>query len=197
VGDAGYWGVINSVQKIISNELEADENLISSGSVDESLKQNSGINFKKVLYWIMYICAVIVVVMYSHESEQGNIVRVVGKIPGIIVLIFLGVLVSNFGSFFENSTPSKFNNKYSHYILTTARIFFLSHNFKKSKTLWLNEIKSIDVLKQRNRITFHIHDPLEPTISFNGMRDVLKLAKLIEENLYYYEEHAYLKERAP
>jgi len=161
--------IMNSVQDIISNELNAGERLLGSGSVDKNLKQKSFGNIKSILYWLIYIAAVVTVVSYSHESEQGTIVTAIGKVPGIAVLIFLGILVSNFGSFFETSTASKFKNKYSHYILTNARIFFLSHNFKKSKILGLNEIKTIDVLKKRNRITFHTHDPLEPTVSFNGM----------------------------
>lgn len=185
---------MKTMQDVISEELRSREKLIQTDSVVAELKQKSRRNYKAILFWVFYIVALVFVVFNTHDSEQGVIVTAIGKTSGVAVLLFIAVFAKSFWSFFAVSKPSTFKNKYHHYILTNERIIFLSKNFAKLRAIDLHELENLDVIDNRNRITFNIRDPLEPTISFNGMPNVLKLASLIKQNLPYCEEHAYLKE---
>ena len=169
---------------IVLPDLSENEIILEMGSSQNDLvKKVKGKTFK-FLFMFVFVTSLFFIVFLSDEFDQLWIVGSMGKVVGFGLLLIIYVLCFNLNSFFQKSEPSKNHIKYSHFLISNERMFLFSQHKKKRRVLNLDEITHVDVTASLNRITFYLNDPLEPTVTLNGIESPLNLAKCIDGVLF-------------
>lgn len=172
------------LEKIISQKLASGEVVVELAST--CLKQVKKSKYKAftVIFWCVFLLSLAGVVFLSNEGDEPWLVGKFGKLIGFTIMLLAALWWFNILSFFQKSEPSQDRIKYYYFALTNSRVLCFSKKKKMKRDLLLNDIMKIDVFASRNKLTLYLDDPLEPTITLNGIRNPLKFAKAIDEILY-------------